>query len=390
MASAAAAVPDKNAWGPATGIVRTEFPKDLPAPFPLEDNQKKLLDQFVDRFKDQPQEFPVYLRFLSARNWDLDAAEKQLREALKFREENKVDTVLERLAPQSSLVKDLVPHLYGSFDKLGRPIYIERTGKIDVARLMNLVTKENLMANHLWGQEYQIERCRQQSKKLGKLVYQTCNISDLSGMTMAHQKAMKFLQDLTVVDQAHYPELMGNIYIVNAPWIFGVLWKVVKHWIDPKSRQKIHVLSANFKQELLELVGPNLPEEYGGTMTDVVPIPNNDHINLDAYDPELTETSIAAGADFEVDVEVKNSATVSWFYRTIKHDISFSVTFVSSAKPEEKHVVVPPQKNDSSVARVQGSWTAEEAGRVILKWDNTYSWLNAKTLRYNVNVDDSE
>jgi len=38
---------------------------------------------------------------------------------------------------------------------------------------------------------------------------------------------LAFLQDMSTLDQKMYPEIMGVTYVVNAPWIFGVIWKVI-------------------------------------------------------------------------------------------------------------------------------------------------------------------
>jgi len=32
---------------------------------------------------------------------------------------------------------------------------------------------------------------------------------------------------MSTLDQKMYPEIMGVTYVVNAPWIFGVIWKVI-------------------------------------------------------------------------------------------------------------------------------------------------------------------
>ena len=59
---------------------------------------------------------------------------------------------------------------------------------------------------------------------------------------------------------------MGKMYIINAGYLFSGIWAVVKHWIDPVSRQKISIISGSGKKELLEIIdAENLPVELGGT-----------------------------------------------------------------------------------------------------------------------------
>ena len=63
-------------------------------------------------------------------------------------------------------------------------------------------------------------------------------------------------------DQAHYPERMGVTYIVNAPGaargvrgrgdgkprttaaVFGLVWRTVRPFIDPATRDKIKIVTA--------------------------------------------------------------------------------------------------------------------------------------------------
>jgi hypothetical protein len=41
------------------------------------------------------------------------------------------------------------------------------------------------------------------------------------------------------IDQHYYPETLYKMFIVNAPWIFRALWKIVSPWIDPQTRERI-------------------------------------------------------------------------------------------------------------------------------------------------------
>ena len=35
------------------------------------------------------------------------------------------------------------------------------------------------------------------------------------------------------------------MYIINAPFVFSGVWSVIKPWIDPTTRKKIHIISGN-------------------------------------------------------------------------------------------------------------------------------------------------
>ena len=45
------------------------------------------------------------------------------------------------------------------------------------------------------------------------------------------------------MDQEHYPETLGKIYIVNAPRIFAALWASVALFLSPEVRPLVRPLA---------------------------------------------------------------------------------------------------------------------------------------------------
>lgn len=86
-----------------------------------------------------------------------------------------------------------------------------------------------------------------------KLIYMTCSlirqeqifhsftITDLSGFAISsmNSKVYGFIQKASKITQDYYPETMGQMCMVNAPWTFTAVWKIVQGWLDEKTRQKI-------------------------------------------------------------------------------------------------------------------------------------------------------
>ena len=54
--------------------------------------------------------------------------------------------------------------------------------------------------------------------------------------------------------QDNYPEILGNMFIINAPFLFTGIWAIVKVWIDDKTKEKIKILGGSYKKELLQYV----------------------------------------------------------------------------------------------------------------------------------------
>ena len=59
------------------------------------------------------------------------------------------------------------------------------------------------------------------------------------GVSMMGQKARGLVQHASKISQDNYPEQLGQLMIVNDPYVFSGVWKIVKVWLDEKTREKI-------------------------------------------------------------------------------------------------------------------------------------------------------
>eukprot|EP01054_Gregarina_sp_Poly1_P004348 Gregarina_sp_Poly_1__4347@NODE_2356_length_2245_cov_127_891185_g1106_i1_p5_GENE_NODE_2356_length_2245_cov_127_891185_g1106_i1NODE_2356_length_2245_cov_127_891185_g1106_i1_p5_ORF_typecomplete_len123_score12_21CRAL_TRIO/PF00650_20/1_1e23CRAL_TRIO_2/PF13716_6/0_0079GUN4_N/PF16416_5/0_34_NODE_2356_length_2245_cov_127_891185_g1106_i16731041 len=65
---------------------------------------------------------------------------------------------------------------------------------------------------------------------------------------------------------AHYPERSYKIFIINAPWYFSAGWSILSPFLDPRTRQKVHIIRGNAKKALATYCDSNaLPPEVGGS-----------------------------------------------------------------------------------------------------------------------------
>ena len=167
-------------------------------------------------------------------------------------------------------------------DKDSRPVYLEKTGCIDVTGLLSVSNMDRLVQWHVQCTEVDSGRLFREitaevadgSRKLSKgatTVTQGTNILDLEnfsmGMFMGESK--EYLGRISKISQDYYPETMGKMFIVNAPMIFTTVWSVVKGWLDPRTVAKIGLYGgpSEYKEKLFEQLGgaDKTPVEYGGT-----------------------------------------------------------------------------------------------------------------------------
>jgi len=150
----------------------------------------------------------------------------------------------------------------------GRPVYIEKLGGIDLAAMTKITSEERMLTNLAVEYERLADpRLPACSRKAGYLLETCCTITDLKGVgIMKAPSVFSYVKQVSTMSQNYYPERLGRLYLINAPWGFSGVWNVIKAWLDPVTVQKIHVLGSGYKTELLQQVPvENLPKEFGGT-----------------------------------------------------------------------------------------------------------------------------
>ena len=90
---------------------------------------------------------------------------------------------------------------------------------------------------------------------------------DLKGVGISKVSSVYgYVKQASAISQNYYPERLGKLYLINAPWGFSSVFSVVKGFLDPVTVQKIHVLGSGYQTELLgQVPKENLPSLFGGT-----------------------------------------------------------------------------------------------------------------------------
>jgi len=240
------------------------------------EQQLKVLAEFRDRARamgcsDPPYDDVYFLRFLRARKFDLEKSTNMWKNYINWRAERNVDEIKKMDFSDVNRAKQYYPHLWFRTDKLGRPVFYERLGKLSFDKLTKEVSTERLELHFI--QDYErllndmFPAC---TKAKGELVTNTCYIMDLKGVSakMFSGKVWDLLKIASRIGQDYYPEILGNMFIINVPMFFHGMWNMIKVFVDEKTRSKIHILGSGYKKELLKYVDEkDLPDFLGGKAT---------------------------------------------------------------------------------------------------------------------------
>ena len=241
------------------------------AQFDALQNWKKQLndEKVVDNFEIYDDLY--LLRFLRARKFDLVKTMEMFKKFLQWRIDQKVDDIRENFQLTELIeVKKLYPHGYHKTDKIGRPVYIELYDKLDIKELFKVTTEERMISYYIKQYERQMKyifpAC---SAIVKKPIEQSCTIMDVNGIgiTSLFGPIKGFLKLASDIGQDYYPEMLGQMSLLNVGFLFRAVWSLIKSFIDEKTAGKIQLLKgkSDYQPKLLTLVDEeNLPEFLGG------------------------------------------------------------------------------------------------------------------------------
>ncbi|KAH8395097.1 hypothetical protein KR215_010134, partial [Drosophila sulfurigaster] len=329
------------------------------------------------------------LRWLRARKWNLDAAEKMLRavsrnahsiiklnysvpsllQCLKTRAMWNVDNIEKWEAPQA--LREYLPYGLMGYDNEGSPVIVCPFANFDIWGMMHCVTRFEFQKYLVLLLERLMKNAYEQSQKHGWKARQLVVFFDCEGLNLkqyAWRPAAEVVISSVKQYEANFPELLKMCYIINAPKLFSVAFNIVKKFLDENTTSKIHIYKSGadkWKQQLFSHVDPKIiPKSWGGNLVDKLGDPQckslmiwggklPEELYIDQSnqqsDKDFTEAQVAKGDKLKLHFKVKSQPEneqlpqqqmLSWNFRTFDYDIKFGIYSVDE-KTGEKRSEVP-------------------------------------------------
>jgi hypothetical protein len=225
-------------------------------------------------------------RFLRGKGWNVEHAENQARESLRWRRAKRAHT-----RPREKLLLAHWPELateedrndsaavgiarcwpcgWHGCDREGRPVYIDRMVGMS-ARTMQKADPDN------WVQRLvDLSMAESEFGLVQRVVHSELTdasppfehhtvVVDCAGLTMSIRKSVGAFRAIASTAAENYPDSVHRLLIVNAPRIFASLFGLVSRFIDPNTRAKLQIIGVGKLRTLHALVPPEaLPPDLGG------------------------------------------------------------------------------------------------------------------------------
>lgn len=212
------------------------------------------------------------LRFLRARNFDVNAAREMYVNAEKWKDSME----LEKLCSDFSFNErdDVAKHGWRMYfhktDRLGRPIFIQDLSNLDPDKVFAITSPERIIQNFAVTLEHAVRyRYLACTASQGHLVDDNFMVLNVAGLGLSTFWSMKSqLQKLLNILDDNFPELSGRVQIINAPYLFTTVWSYVKNWLPAQTAAKIDICGTDYMPVISNFVDLEAwPEHLGGKCT---------------------------------------------------------------------------------------------------------------------------
>uniref|UniRef100_A0A914DYN7 CRAL-TRIO domain-containing protein n=1 Tax=Acrobeloides nanus TaxID=290746 RepID=A0A914DYN7_9BILA len=345
------------------------------------------------------------LRWLKGHNYNFDQIIPKLRNHLEFRASKwQLDTVADGKRDHS-IHEHWRPGLTG--DAIRTPnaiVNIEQSGTNDYWGMLHTYPINEIMHARLYDLELMLRTVIERERKTGQqtsIMY----IMDLNGLSYDSRLLTLLtgaLSGISAFMAEHYVELIHTFVLVNAPSFISAIWTIVRPVLPERTKNKVKILGANWRKEILEIAAPevlpsywNIPEEkeevFKANVLRSIPFDLEGYYKGGLLDDSSDLLSVPARKVGFIERDAVQGNTLRWIFETDGH-FAYAIFFTEKSDEIDvsKMVQVYPRFNKvpgPTYVPLQDHIVCPYSGKYKIWFSNEHAWLHTLKVHHKVVVE---
>ncbi|KAL0795880.1 hypothetical protein Bca101_067257 [Brassica carinata] len=324
----------------------------------------------------------ILLKFLRARDFKVNEAFEMLKKTLKWRKEEKIDSILgeefgEDLASaayMNGLDLESRPVCYNIYSVFGNEELYQRTFGSEQSR-------DNLLKWRFQLMEKGIQKLDLKPGGVTSLL----QIHDLKNCPGLWKKELWLaIKNAIVALQDNYPELVSRNVFINVPFWFYAGSTLLSPFLTQRTKSKFVVTrSANVTETLLKYIpAEEIPVQYGGFKRE-----NDTEFSNEA----VSEVVVKPGSSETIEIPApETEGTLVWDIAVLGWEVNYKEEFVPTNEGAYTIIVQKGKKIGSNEGPLRNSFKNSESGKIVLTVDNVSSKKKKRVLyRYRTKTGSS-
>lgn len=352
-----------------------------------------------------------FLRFVLSFGGSASKAQAAVEECLAFRAKPRWRKLIEQIRDGTYEDNDFVQEMkrwqvaapMEGITVSGGFCVVIRGGLSDQSTMLDRVPTEDMYTANMAYREMAFQKCDAVTRETGVLAKQVL-FFDMNGSKlsdMMDKRMSNMYAEISRISAAVYPQLQEKMCIVNAPTWMGWVMAIFKRLLPTRTMEKFEMYTSadvmwNSEWASSRLVRERAPAFMGGLLEDEH-LPEELTGKCRSYAPSPVITVAARSQEcITVDVPV-GPASIKYNLVVVARGVNFSATFIEGEAAGEDQCKVPKAGVEPVVLRKEsklkadagscvGAWHVEKPGVVRVVFDNSYSMLRSKTVKYTLDV----
>ncbi|CAJ0582188.1 unnamed protein product, partial [Mesorhabditis spiculigera] len=199
-------------------------------------------------------------------------------------------------------------------------VFVEQCGKTDYYGMLQNNSLSEVMKARLPILEDMLHRCQQAS------ILFVMDLTDIKYDKKLYDLVTGKMKELAEFMADHYVEMVKYFVVVNVPAFIWMLWTAVKPLLPERTKNKVRLLSSDWRQEILELCNEKACPDYWSNSQhkfyasiptplkfDEMPNRSIEEQKLLEQDADLEEASILPGRNLIIRIECRKGDRLSYW-----------------------------------------------------------------------------